>query len=107
MSRIPLITGVVIPKPLSTVIESIGAVVDLAFEVLPSVACTLGGSFFNRMLLKIATPLVLLFLIVLVHRVRIIHLVYSKMPIDSSMKSWRAKIARALVRSELINSASN
>eukprot|EP01051_Picozoa_sp_SAG22_P002111 SAG22_NODE_92_length_20892_cov_11.188429_3_plen_494_part_00 len=108
LARIPMLTGVQFPSPLSDVIDAFASVAELAIDSVPSVACTFGGSFFRRLIIRISIPVVLLLSIAAVHKLRTCYLVAHQMPIvDTNMKLWRAKVARALVRNQLINSAAS
>ena len=106
VSSIPIMSGIKFPEPFTTISDSIGDVISGAVELLPSIACTAGGSFGRRLLFKVMMPVVLLIVIFIVHRCRIWHLVHNKMPIDETvMNTLRAKLARALVRSHYVHTS--
>ena len=108
VTRIPLITGIVFPSPLVDIFRIIGGFVDGAVDLIPSVACTLGGSFVRRFVLKCALPAVLILGVLVSHRVRVWQM-HKRMPLDpvGSKKTWRQKVARALVRNHLVQSTSS
>jgi hypothetical protein len=106
LSRMPAMTGVGMPSPFSDICQAIGDVIDGAVDLIPGVACSIGGSFGRRLYVKVCTPLMISFVIFCVHRFRVWKLVNRQMPIKPGMrKSWRAKVARALVRSQLIHTS--
>jgi hypothetical protein len=108
VSQLPFVIDVDMPSPFKEVLQSIGGVVDGTIDAIPSVACTVGGSFRNRLILKALIPLVLLGLCRAVHMVRVWHLVRRRMPIATGVKKpWRVKIARALIRNQLIYTKSS
>jgi hypothetical protein len=108
VSKIPLIAGLPFPTPFHEICEAIGDVVSGAMELLPAVACTLGGSFGRRLLFKVTTPVLLLGLIFIVYRVRVFLLIHHRMPIqDGTRRAWKEKVARALVRSSLMHTGAS
>eukprot|EP01052_Picozoa_sp_SAG31_P026826 SAG31_NODE_2459_length_5660_cov_13.094947_3_plen_275_part_00 len=103
ISCIPFVTGVKFPSPIGQYIDAIGGFVNGAIDAIPAVACAVGGSFIRRLLLKCLTPVAITVVALIVHFIRVWHLNHFRMPIldDQSVdprKTWRAKIARALVR---------
>jgi hypothetical protein len=102
VSSLPFALDVDVPSPFAEVLSAIGGFVDGAADEIPSVACTLGGSFRNRLIFKACCPIVLLALCQVVHGLRVWHLAARRMPIRGAVpKPWRIKVARALIRSEL------
>jgi hypothetical protein len=104
ISRIPLMVDVDLPDPFAGIIQGIADIVDGAVDLIPAVACAFGGTFKRRLIARLCIPMGILFIIFLRHRYQVWKLVHTRMPIKPHMKkTWRLKIARALVRSELIH----
>ena len=79
-----MLTGVQFPAPLSDVIDVFASVADVAIDSVPSVACTLGGSFLRRLIIRVSIPFVLLVFIAAAYKFRICILVARQVPIHGT-----------------------
>jgi hypothetical protein len=101
VSLLPFLTGMDFPEPFASIRETIGDTTDGGIDVLPSIACSFGGSFTRRLVLKSLAPLLGVTVVGLAHRIRVWHLVNRKMTISSTVtpsKSWRVKLHRSMLR---------
>jgi hypothetical protein len=108
VGRLPKITRVDFPEPFAFICQAIADVIDGALEQIPMIACSFGGGFTRRLAFKVSVTPVLILVIVVVHKIRIWHLVNRKMPISSTAKittSWRVKLHRAMHRGHMIHTS--
>ena len=108
MPLLALLQGIELPEFLQTVLDALGDVVDGAAEALPGVACSVGGTFPKRLLFKVALPIALLLGILLSYHGRVWWLHHRTMPIVYEKgKSFRAKIARAVINMQMRENCCN